>query len=266
MNKRLLKILPAGFTILLMIFAFLVSGCDEKRNENHSANILVMGTSGDFPPFEFYQTNQSAEQMVGFDIELAKRICQYLGYELEVKDLDFSTIIPSLQSGRIDFAMAGINPTEERRKSLDFSSIYYLSSNVLVIRTQENFLKLKTFQGKKIGVQLGSTQEQFARFWAYKKSGLKLVALNRVNDLVQELRSKRIDGVILENTIASAYALRNPDTFDIEPLEDTKDGMAIAFAKNSSLRQEFERALEHLREIGYLDKLIQKWFGTPEQL
>lgn len=242
------------------------SGCDEKRSASNRGNILIMGTSGDLPPFEFYKTAENKNEMVGFDIELAGRICQYLGYELQVKDIDFSAIIPALQAGRLDFAMAGITTSEERKKTVDFSPIYYVTANVLMTIEESDFYKKRDFKGKKIAVQLGSTQEQFARFWSSHKPGLEIIALNRIGDIVQELNAKRIDGAILEKSTANAYIGNNPDTYNITELESHQGGMAIAFPKDSHLVKDFERALQHLRDIGYMDKLIQKWFGAPDRL
>jgi ABC-type amino acid transport substrate-binding protein len=260
------KTFPFLFRVLCACIVLLNSGCDEKRSASNRANILIMGTSGDLPPFEFYKTAENKNEMVGFDVELAQRICQYLGYELQVKDSDFSAIIPALQAGRLDFAMAGITASEERKKTVDFSSIYYVTANVLMTIENSEFYKRKAFKGKKIAVQLGSTQEQFARFWASQKPGLEIIALNRIGDIVQELNAKRIDGAILEESTAQAYIGNNPDSYDITQLQDQQGGMAIAFPKGSPLVKDFERALQHLRDIGYIDKLIQKWFGASDRL
>lgn len=261
-----LKKFLSPLSVVLGCLLILTSGCDEKRTASNRPHVLIMGTSGDFPPFEFYQTDKNADHMVGFDIELAGRICKFLGYKLEVRDIDFSALIPALQSGQVDFVMAGITPTDERKKAVDFSSVYFMTSNVLVTLSGHGLNKTKTFKGKKIGVQLGSTQEQFARFWAEQKHGLELVPLDRVTDLIQELLAKRIDGVILENTVAAAYAAQNPNAYAIEPLEKHQEGMSIVFPKGSPLTRKFDRALAHLREIGYLQKLTQKWFGASGPL
>ncbi|MBL0942014.1 MAG: transporter substrate-binding domain-containing protein [Alphaproteobacteria bacterium] len=254
------------FRMMCACLVLLNSGCDEKQSASNRRNILIMGTSGDLPPFEFYKTAENKNQMVGFDIELAERISQYLGRELQVKDIDFSAIIPALQAGRIDFAMAGITASKERKKTVDFSPVYYVTANVLLTIEKSDFYKMKDFKGKKIAVQLGSTQEQFARFWTSQKPGLEIIALNRIGDIVQELKAKRIDGAILEESTAYAYVRNNPNTFDITQLESHQGGMAIAFPKNSPLVKEFERALQHLRDIGYVDKLVEKWFGAPDRL
>jgi ABC-type amino acid transport substrate-binding protein len=260
------KIFSSLFSMLCACLMIISAGCDEERTASNRAHVLIMGTSGDLPPFEFYRTAENKSEMIGFDIELAKRICQYLGYELLVKDMDFSAIIPSLQAHRLDFAMAGITASEERKESVDFSSIYYVTVNVMLTLEKSSFYKMKDFKDKRIAVQLGSTQEQFARFWASQKPGIEIVALNRIGDIVQELKAKRIDGAILEESTAQAYIGNNPHTYEMTALQEHQGGIVIAFPKDSHLVKDFELALKHLRDIGYIDKLVRKWFGAPDRI
>ena len=79
---------------------------------------LTMVTSADYPPYEFRDTASGKNEIIGFDIDIAKNIAQELGYQLEIKDTDFNGIIPALQSGRADFAMARMTPTAERKKKM----------------------------------------------------------------------------------------------------------------------------------------------------
>src|SRR4051812_47325674 len=78
---------------------------------------LVMGFSADYPPFEFKKNGE----VVGLDIDVAREVAQALGFSLVLQDMDFSALIPALQSGRIDFAMSGMTLNEERKKNVDFS-------------------------------------------------------------------------------------------------------------------------------------------------
>ena len=95
---------------------------------------LVMVTSADYPPYEFRNTATGNNKIIGFDVDIAKYITKELGYQLEIRDTDFSGIIPALQSKRADFAMAGITPTAERKKNVDFSTIYYEAKNTIVAK------------------------------------------------------------------------------------------------------------------------------------
>lgn len=247
---------------LLACLPLLLTGCgdgEEKKEETENKKTLTLITSADFPPFEYFSTSDGNPQIIGFDIDIANRIADYLGYNLEIRDVDFASVIPSLQSGRADFAMAGITPTEERQKSIDFSTPYYFMNNVMVHRLDNDFLRRKDYNGTIIAVLLGSTQEQFAKTWAQTHQGIKIVQLNRVGDAIQEVLSGRADGVILDETPAQAYIERNKHNLTSQNLEGSSFGAAIAFPKGSPLIEDFNRALAHLRDTGMLDEIVKKW-------
>ncbi|MEG0768881.1 MAG: transporter substrate-binding domain-containing protein [Ruthenibacterium sp.] len=81
---------------------------------------LTMATNAYFPPYEYYE----GEDIIGIDADFAKAICDKLGYELEIKDMEFDSIVPTVQSGKADFGAAGMTVTEDRLKSIDFTDSY----------------------------------------------------------------------------------------------------------------------------------------------
>lgn len=244
---------------IMLCLPLLLAGCGDDDKKTTATPKLVLVTSADYPPFEFFSTGSGSPKIVGFDIDIAKRIGEYLGYEIEVRDMDFSSIIPAIQSGRADFAMASITPSDERAKAVDFSQPYYFMNNVMIHRIDNDFMGRHDFEGTKIIVQLGSTQEQFAKTWASQHPGVTIVALNRVGDAIQEVLAGRADGVILDETPANAYVEKNKQNITMQNLEGNSFGASIAFPKNSKLVSDFNRALTHLNEIGELDEIINKW-------
>lgn len=234
---------------------FAQKGSDSKQK-------LVMVTSADYPPYEFRKT-ATGDEIIGFDVDIAKNIALQLGFELEIKDTDFSGIIPALQSGRADFAMAGMTPTEERRKNVDFSNIYYEAKNTIVAKKGSNFIKPEDLTGKKVGVQLGSTQEKAAKNF----KDVKLIALNKTGEIIQEVKANRIEAAILEDTIAKGFIDNNPDLeFNTIPTKE-EAGSAIAFPKGSKRVADFNRVLAQMKQNGEIESLVKKWFennGTTE--
>lgn len=223
-------------------------------------NVLVMATSADYPPYEFYETAGDQTEPIGFDVDIAKYITAELGYELEIQDMDFNGIIPALQAGRADFAMAGMTPTEERKENVDFSQIYYDATNTIVAMKDSGFTSYDDLAGKTVGVQLGSIQEEEAKGQAETVSGLTVESRNRVSELIQEIKAGRIDAAIVEDTVAKGYIANNPD-LEFTPIEsDEASGSAIAFPKDSELQAEFDAVLDQMRESGELEALITKWF------
>jgi polar amino acid transport system substrate-binding protein len=227
------------------------------QQATYSGQKLVMVTSADYPPYEFRNTATGKDEIIGFDVDIAKSIAKEVGFELEIRDTDFSGIIPALQSRRADFAMAGMTPTAERKKNVDFSQIYYEAKNTIVARKGSNFKKLEDLAGKKVGVQLGSTQEKTTQ----KFKNLKLVALNRTAEIIQEVKSRRIDAAVIEDTIAKGFIAGSPD-LEFNPIISNSEeaGSAIAFPKGSNLVNEFNRILTQMKQSGEINTLVKKWF------
>lgn len=222
---------------------------------------LTMITSPDYPPYEYYDTAGSGE-IIGFDIDIANYIAKQLGFKLNVMESDFNGLIPALATNRVDFVMAGMSPTPEREKSVDFSIIYYQALDTIVSAKGNNLVKVQDLSGKIVGVQLGSIQEKNLKKIAEKVKPIQLKQLNRVSEAIQELKSKRIDAAIIENTVAQGFAQANPDLeFKVIPSQENS-GSAIAFANNSPLVTSFNKVLSEMKENGTLKRLASKWFST----
>lgn len=244
--KRVLSLAIAGILCLAMI----AYGQAPKKT-------LIMATSPDYPPYEYKDTAVSGNEIIGFDVEIAKYITQALGYDLKVIGMDFNGLIPALQAGRADFVMAGMTPTPERRKNVDFSEIYYEAKNTIVARTGSNLTKPEDLAGKKVGVQLGSTQQEAVK----KMQGVDIVSLNRTSDIVQEIKSNRVAAGVIEDTVAKGYAAANPD-LEFNTIPNTElAGSAIAFPKGSPLVPEFNRVLQEMKQNGQLQTLATTWFS-----
>lgn len=96
----------------------------------HPNGTLLMGTNADFPPFEFWEYGE----IVGLDPDLARAIGDLLGYEIEIVDMDFAGIILAVQTGQVDFGMAGMTITEERLEQVDFTQGYFLAGQSIIVR------------------------------------------------------------------------------------------------------------------------------------
>lgn len=218
---------------------------------------LVMATSADYPPYEYIDSTSGSQEIVGFDVDIAQAIADELGYELEINNIDFNGLIPSLQAKRADFVMAGMTPTEERKQNVDFSQVYYEAKNTIVTLKDSGITTPEQLAGKTVGVQLGSTQEQAAK----EIQGANTKSLNRINEMIQELKAGRVDALIVEDTVAAGYAASNPDLEFHEIPNTGEAGSAIAFPKDSPLRAEFEPVLQEMLDNGEIDALVIKWFG-----
>ncbi|KAF3887917.1 MULTISPECIES: ABC transporter permease subunit [Nostocales] len=223
---------------------------------------LTMITSPDYPPYEYYDTKGGERKIVGFDIDVANTIAKELGFKLRVMESDFNGLIPAVQAKRADFVMAGMTPTPERRKNVDFSIIYYEAKDTIVAPKGSNLTKPEDLSNKTVGVQLGTIQEQNAKKISQKVLNIKLKQLNKVPEAIQEIKSKRIDAAIVEDTVAKGFAQSNPDLeFHVIPSAAEETGSAIAFPKGSPLVEPFNKVLQKMKDSGELKKLATKWFS-----
>jgi len=259
MQKRKWLLFAILFSVALTITVFIGQVRTSKvvaQQAEYGGQKFVMVTSADYPPYEFRETATGKDEIIGFDVDIAKYIAQELGFELEVRDTDFSGIIPALQSRRADFAMAGMTPTAERKKNVDFSNIYYEAKNTIVARKGSNFAKPADLAGKKVGVQLGSTQEKAAQEF----KNIKLVSLNRTAEIIQEVKAGRVDAAVIEDTIAKGFIASNPD-LEFNTIANTGEaGSAIAFPKGSPLIADFNQVLAQMKQSGEINNLVKKWF------
>lgn len=240
-------------------------GGEPAGGDETGGGVLTMATSADYPPYEYVETAGGTEEIVGFDVDIARHIAEELGYELEISNIDFNGLIPALQAGRADFVMAGMTPTEERKQNVDFSEIYYDAKQNIVFPSGGGITTPADLEGKTVGVQLGSIQEGLAEDLAAETPGMKLSPLNRINEIVQELKSGRIDAAIIEDTVAAGFLANNPDLEAVEIPEEGPVGSAVAFPKDSELTSEFNRVLAEMESSGLMEELIVKWFGDEAE-
>ena len=252
---------------ILLIGLLAACGTSEKDSSN-SANgsndgnkeakkQLTMGTSADYPPFEFIDTAKGSE-IIGIDVDIAKAIAEKLGYELKVKDMDFGGLIQALRSGQVDLVLAGMTADKDRKKNVDFSDPYYTSKHMIISLKDNGIESLEDLNGKKIGVQLGTIQEDKAEE-IKDEAGFQVESRNRIPDLIQEIKSGRFDAAMIEDTVGHGFLANNQDLAGFS-IDDADGGYAIAFPKNSELTEEFNKVLKEMIENGEIDNIVKKWF------
>lgn len=251
MKKGILNKLVAVTLMASMVFT--LAACTKKPMERvKDAGTLIVGTSADYPPYEFHKTINGVDKIVGFDIMIAEEIAKDLGVKLEIKDMKFDGLLGALKSNKIDMVIAGMNPTAERAKEVDFSKVYYTAVQAVIVRAEDKD-KLKSFadlSGKKVGVQMATTQEEIAKA---QIKGAEIKSLGKITDLVLELKNKKVDALVVELPVAKSYADKNADIFvsDMKFSEETaQKGSAVAMTKGN---QEFVDSVNKT-----LDRLIKE--------
>lgn len=218
---------------------------------------LVMATSPDYPPYEFKIMENGKEKIVGFDIAIAEEIAKDIGVNLRVLELDFNGLLVSLNANKAGMVMAGMTPDEERIKAVDFSDIYYLAEQGIIVPTdkKDTLNTLESLAGKKIGVQKGSVQEKIA---TEQLPDSKIVSLVKLPNIILDLKAGNLDAAIVELPVAEGYVKQYPELAisDAKVIDET-GGSAIAVKKgNSELVEQINSTIKRLEEEGTIDKYV----------
>lgn len=261
MNKKLV------LSILSVFILFVLAACGTSESNDNGAEgegeqekgKLVMGTSADFPPFESFTTEGEFE---GFDIDLAHKIAEELGYELEIQDMKFDGLIGALQTGRVDMVMAGMSATDKRKKNVDFSTEYHHSGEMFVTQKDSEIKNLEDLEGKTLGVQLGTIQEEGAKA-LQEEYGFEIKTMDQATTLIQELKTGRIDVGYMDKTVAEGY-IKEQDLAGFNDPTTSSPGMAVAFPKDSELKDEISAVIDQFLEDGTITELEEKWELTEE--
>jgi len=238
-----------------------IAGCGETKTMSkiEKSGKLVVGTSAEYAPFEYHTQVDGKDTIIGVDISIIQEIAKDLGVQLEIVDMGFDGLLGALSTNKIDIVIAGMNPDAERKKAVDFSKIYYEAKQSVLVRAEDkdSIKSIKDLSGKKVGAQLGSTQEGLAK---EQMTDSSLVSLGKIPDLVMELKNKKIDALVVELPVANGYIKNNKDLAlsDI-PVKIDSNGFAIAVKKgNSDLVELINKSLDRLMTDGSIDKFVQE--------
>ncbi|AIR68326.1 MULTISPECIES: glutamine ABC transporter substrate-binding protein GlnH [Dickeya] len=219
---------------------------------------LLVATDTAFVPFEFKQ----GDKYVGFDIDLWDAIAKQLNLNYTLKPMDFSGIIPALQTRNVDLALAGITITEERKRAIDFSDGYYNSGLLVMVRADNQDIKgEQDLAGKVVAVKSGTGSVDYA------KANIKTKELRQfpnIDNAYLELGTNRADAV-LHDTPNILYFIKTAGNGKFKTVGESIKAQqyGVAFPKGSDeLRNKVNGALKTLRDNGTYAAIYKKWFGT----
>lgn len=209
------KLIAIALSAILALGLF--AGCtpsDDGPGENTynlttvKEGYLTVATSPDYAPFEFYSLDENGKPtLVGFDMDLAQYIADYLGLTLEIVPMDFDGTITELGNKKCDLSMAGYSADPDRLIYMDFTDVYYTSEQALVTTTDKKDIITSTEIANdskyKIGVQIGSIQAELAQEFT---PNADIVELSKVTDIVMELSTGKLDAAFIETPVVQAYS------------------------------------------------------------
>jgi len=219
---------------------------------------LIVGTEPSFAPFEF--PDKQSGELTGFDLDLIKAMGKKAGFEkATVKGMGFDALIPALDAGNIDVAIAGMSITDVRKQKVNFTDPYYESGLATVVRKDNNAIKsLEDLKGKNIAVQLGTTGADAAG----KIEGATVKTFDTSDTACLELKNGGADAVISDLPVLQYFLKQGGSEYAKMVGEPTKGDMyGIATAKkNKELSDKLNKALGELKKSGEYQKIYDKWF------
>lgn len=220
-----------------------------------SAKKLYVGTNAEFMPYEYLENGK----MVGFDIELMDAIGKELGYEIVWSNMGFDGLLPALQMKKIDAVIAGMSQTPERQKAVTFSMPYMLVSSdehFVIVNENSPLVKKEELKGKKVGVQIGTIQEEFA-----KELGATPQLYNSWTGALMDLQNNKIDAVIIADVTGEEYLKSMSGLKKVDVVIDTQPGASIALRKGETkLAEQINQAILKLDNNGTYFQILQKYF------
>lgn len=236
--------------------------------------VLVMATNAAFPPYEYVEGDGYA----GIDIEIAEKIAEKLGMTLEIKDVEFGSIVGGVQTGKYDIGMAGMTVTDERLESVNFSTSYATAIQSVIVLEDSEYASFEDFytgfddegnpagvkDGIKIGVQQDTTGDIYssddAENWGFGSDNV--IRYKTGADAVQALLTGKVTAVIIDNEPAKSYVSSN-DGLKILDGEYAVEDYAICVAKeNTALLDAVNTALSELEAEGVLGDIVAKYISA----
>lgn len=252
------KILSLLLSVLVLTLLF---SCTKNTNavsesiasNEQGSNKLIMCTNAEFPPYEY----KEGGEIVGIDVEIAKKISEKLGFEIEILDIAFDSLIPTVNSGKADFAMAGMTVTEDRLLNVDFTHTYQTAVQAVIVPNNSEIKEIGDLNGKKIGVQLGTTGDIYCSDDFGEEN---ISRYPKIVDGIQAMKVGTIDACVVDDQVAKAIIAQESDSFKILDTAYTEEEYAIAVKKgNSDLLNKLNNAIDELKSSGELKTIIDKY-------
>ena len=258
------KILAIVLMLTMLVACF--AGCGAKESDT-----LVMATNATFPPYEYIENGE----YVGIDVEIATLIANELGKKLEIKDVEFGSIIGGVKSGKFDIGMAGMTVTEDRKVNVNFSTTYATGIQSVIVKSDCTYASYEDFytgfdaegnpqgvvEGIKIGVQQDTTGDIYCSSapaeWGFGEENV--IRYKTGADAVQALIEGKVTAVIIDNEPAKSFVASN-EGLKIQETAFTEEEYAIAVnKKNDELLEDINAALKKLTDNGEIQKIIDKY-------
>jgi len=262
---KMRKILILLLTALFMLVSFAACGQnntaeDESLKYIQDRGKLILGLDDAFPPMGFRDENN---EIVGFDIDVAKAVCEKLDVELVLQPISWDAKEQELSTKNIDCIWNGFSVNEERKQKLTLSSSYMDNNMALVVRADSGIDSLEDMKGRSLALQAGSSALDALNSKTEFKDSLKeVVQLDDNLQALMNLEAKAVDAVLMDDIFANYYISKNAKDFVVLDEYLSTEEYAIGFRKSEeALKNAVDEALASLAKEGKLAEISTKWFG-----
>ncbi len=221
---------------------------------NQNANILTVGVSADFPPFTYMEQ----DQIVGFEIDLVFEIGRRLGKQIELKNMPFATLLPTLQVGQLQVIAAGLTATPERAEHVLFTKPYVQDNPLVIVSLASHPIEqVQQLVNQEVIVNEGYT----ADLYLSKIEGLLLKRLKTPAEAFMALKSGRAAAfVTAQDTVKPFFEQDRAQDFKTAVIADTNESASLAIALHDTiLLDEIQAVLDQMQQDGALRALKNKW-------
>ena len=234
------------------------SSSEEVKNDDQT---FVVGLDDSFPPMGFRDDNNN---IVGFDVDLAKEAGKRMGQEVKFQVINWDTKEMELNNDKIDAIWNGLSITDERKKNMDFTKPYLENDQIIVVKNGSTIAAKADLAGKKVGCQKGSSAYTalMADSIASQIDGAKPTEFDDNVSCFQDLGSGRIDAMVVDSVVAKYYIRKNEADFKIlsDNLSPEKYGVAVKKG-NTEMLNKIQKAMDEMIADGTAGNISKTWFG-----
>lgn len=261
------KIIALAMTVVMS--GLLLAGCGSSSTAgtastggaaNTTPQKIVVGLDDTFAPMGF---RDDKNELVGFDIDMAKEAAKRLGMQVEFKPIDWSSKEVELNSKKIDAIWNGLSITEERKKNVAFTKPYMVNRQIIVVLTNSNIKTKADLAGKVVGTQDGSSSVDAIN--ADPATAKTFKEIKKYPDFVSaltDLKAGRVQAVVIDEIVGRYYMTKKPGEYAVIKEDFGSEEFGIGLRKDDNqLLEKIQKALDDMKKEGKSSEISKKWFG-----